>query len=113
MGQEKKTWLNHSYSHPLRKAQETYISSCILNMSLENIHKMMIFKCFDINTEKRFDQGRERERETLRWVMVWCEPDERNADPTLCYYQFLAQGSVLFSSLEGNTDWVLGAYLHL
>lgn len=78
MGQEKKTWLNHSYSHPLRKAQETYISSCILNMSLENIHKMMIFKCFDINTEKRFDQGRERDSEMsdgLMWAR-WkqCRP---------------------------------------
>lgn len=38
-------------------------------MSLENIHKMMIFKCFDINTEKRFDQGRERDSEMSDGLM--------------------------------------------
>lgn len=98
MGQEKKTWLNHSYSHPLRKAQETYISSCILNMSLENIHKMMIFKCFDINTEKRFDQGRERERERL-WDEWWFDVSQMKGMQTLHCVTVLSVSCTRFSTV--------------
>jgi len=51
-----------SQSHPLHETQEIYdINGCNLNLSSENIcKKMVIFRYFDINTDKRFDHCRDR-----------------------------------------------------
>lgn len=63
---------------------------------------MMIFRYFDTNTDKRFDQG--RDRDTLRWVRDWSEPDERGAHSTLGHSHFLTQGYIVFGSSGDNTD---------
>lgn len=87
-------------------------AAIILNPSLENICKSMIFRYFDINTDKIFDQR--REGDTQGWVRDWSEPDERRAHATLVHSQFLTQGCAVFGS-SGDTavqTGVLEAYTY-